>query len=542
MLNHLIAAAGLAAVLFGTGATAVTHGDEQYQDVRDGKFLVLLNGPNTGTSRAPVYLEPAIDVVDPLTMTRVTTIAINYTDHGLDPASFAGWSDAAYAERNCAAAQAQLLMANTRGGTIVVVDTAVEEVVSIVASGSGHRYVHGYVIPEYQEFWAHADDTAEFDVLHYGKSLTELEHEAITAMVGDPGHGKLLWDPDTLPIGYASNTREGFLYQLDLEEPVMKQHWNISGMGHTTCGGTHGLAYSSTNKHVYATCSQAGLLEFDPEAGAVVAMHAPMTGGQVYSSHDGKYLVDIDKYNSQIHLLTPGATGGASDTIFAPVKIPDGVSESPDKPAFLSYKYRGKDGNLHVMDRIFSGLTKPNTMDGVGSGFAVIDTCEVEAEPERAHTLSIVPAGNIVSSGTYTYRTIKRGGLWVAVPTDYAPPEAGLSDGSAAVSLMHALTLDVSYVELSASSPKAAYWAPKRCGAVPDDKPLMVDCSAPIKDRFNTASTPDGNSDNGKGDDGTTAAGAPTTTVQTTANAESGSEAVAFGGVAAVVVATANFL
>lgn len=385
---------------------------------------------------------------------------------------FGGWSDAVYMQkRSCGASNAQIILANDMGGYVHVIDTSLQQLVSSIVIGPLTRPVHSYAIPPLSQFWSHADGSGTFEVINIEENLSGLAHAQVTAHVDDPGHGKLLWDPDLLPLAYASNTAEGFVYEINLSAtpPAITQTLNTTWNG-MTCSGTHGMAYSSVNHHVYATCSGPagtfGLAEIDPTAWTVVQIITGFNGGQAYESADGEYVVDIDKGNSLIHVVSPGANGVASTRAFPSVPC----SGNPDKVAFFQYS----DSTGNIQDRIFFSLTSPQSQDGTGGGVAWIDTAELEADAFGGATCNHVEAGNVKRGGFSTHRSILRAGRHIVVPTDYPPTYQNASSpwmGQAAVSLVNAsFPSHVMYAYVN-DGPSRVAWAPDSCTATPATPP-----------------------------------------------------------------------
>lgn len=176
---------------------AIQHGDEKFESIYGGLFYTFCDGDESHL--------PSVDIVDPNTMRVLKSIsAPNGTT----------WADATYVE-TCEANSAQLILVGDRGrNKIHIIDTSIQELVKEI--NMSIRPVHTYAIPSRQEFWAHSDGDGVFDVIHYGLDHGKLYHEDIIAYDNTPGHGKLLWDDDLMPYAYASNTREGVVYEYDM--------------------------------------------------------------------------------------------------------------------------------------------------------------------------------------------------------------------------------------------------------------------------------------------------------------------------------------
>lgn len=140
--------------------------------------------------------------------------------------------------------------------------------------------------------------------------------EDVVAHIDAPGHGKLLWDPALWPFGYASNTRESFVYEFNLVTKEVTRTINLTATNEDLhCSATHGLAYSSINGHIYATCSNGGLIEINPDSWTVVQKLVGFNGGQVYQSADETVIIDINKNENKIHIALPRAHGQPSEIV-----------------------------------------------------------------------------------------------------------------------------------------------------------------------------------------------------------------------------------
>jgi len=334
------------------------------------------------------------------------------------------------------------VIANERGGRIVVIDAdkaiAGEGVDAIVTTlPMGERPVHSYAIPHIDgkgnvgEYWSHSDGDGHFDVVKVG-NWDDLHVPEVTAHVGVPGHGKLLWDSDLWPYGYATNTNEGYIYEIDLENYNMTRHIKFTTHSEdpdSHCKGTHGIAYSRINKHIYATCSgneteggEKGLVEVNVEGDQLVLVkkHTNARGGQVYESPDGEWIVDIDKSNDEIVFLQANEPGEVSSVEYVVAASKDhcalndqtGCAGMPDKVAF----YEMPDGSTNF----FFSLTSPNDEAG-NDGVGFINSKDLGTQD----TLTHLPGG----SGGSKYRSIFAGGDYVATIMAYPHQGIMLVDG-----------------------------------------------------------------------------------------------------------------
>ena len=139
------------------------------------------------------------------------------------------------------------------------------------------------------------------------------------------------------------------------------------------CKGTHGLAYSKENKHVYATCSgnateggEGGLVEINPEGDQLVLVkkHTNARGGQVYESSDGKWIVGIDKANDEVVFLEANEPGEVSSVAHIVSASEDhcalddqsGCPGKPDKVAFFNMP----DGSVNFFFSFTAGESFPS--------------------------------------------------------------------------------------------------------------------------------------------------------------------------------------
>merc|ERR1739848_635421 len=405
----LIIAMNIAALLtfaLALGAVScVQHGDERLASVPGGYFFAFTNGNCTanralGTTECGDGPRPTIDVVDPREMKVVASVPITET---YGPVV---WADPVYMEKCEESGPPKgYVLANERGGRIVIIDAA--------------QAIAG-------EFWSHSDGDGHFDVVKLG-FWDDIHVPEITAHVETPGHGKLLWDSDLWPYGYASNTAEPYLIEIDLRNYNKTRHIKFTTHEEdpdSHCMGTHGLAYSKYNKHIYATCSgndtvggENGLVEVNPEGDEMVLVkkHTNARGGQVYESLDGKWIVAIDKANDEIVFLEARGTGEESSVEYVVAASKDhcalddqeGCGGKPDKVAF----YDMPDGSVNFFFRSHEPQNKNGT-DGVG----FINSKNLGTQD----TLTNIPGG----SGGSKYRSIYSGGDHVA--TIMAHPYDGI--------------------------------------------------------------------------------------------------------------------
>jgi len=403
MLTYIILA-----TIIGT-ALSVQYGDEKFANIpiTDGKFYAFCNGGN-GKG-------PSIDIIDPNKAVGATGSVVS-----IKVDATTEWSDSVYME-SCASKKPYVLVADREKDQIYVVDPITQKILKKVAMSE--KPVHVYAVAQSGEFWAHADDAGVFDIINIDKATGSLFKEDLKVHAKTPGHGKLLFDEAMFPKGYASNTREPRVFEIDMKthKPTRSFDFGSHNKSHPLyCPGTHGLAYSKVNGHIFATCSGVGLMEMNPTGNSfdAIARHAGVTGGQVYESPDEKHIVTLDKSGGAVHLLTPGATGKKASKSFPSIVGkglgPKKTSGSPDKPVFT----KNADGGT----RLFVSLTSPNTGTdalAAGSGVGWVDLNEVEKNAKTAQTLNYIPAGSVKKGSRYTYRSIATGGNYVATGAAY---------------------------------------------------------------------------------------------------------------------------
>jgi hypothetical protein len=76
-------------------------------------------------------------------------------------------------------------------------------------------------------------------------------------------HGKLLWDPSLLPLAYATNVGEQFVYEIDLVNRTLLATYDVSKdlPNDGSCVGTHSIQYSSVNRQYVSNCCRQHCLE-----------------------------------------------------------------------------------------------------------------------------------------------------------------------------------------------------------------------------------------------------------------------------------------
>jgi len=425
-------------VLLVPTARAVQYGDERHNLVPGGKFLVMSLGDCADENAESVRGETecsAVDVVNPQTMENEGS----YNIPGV------GWGDGIYMEvcpeRGATDDEGTgyFLISDAAKNRMFVWDTAKllagDTDFQIAELPTGERPVHSYGIPRTQEFWTHPDGDGTFDVVKL-KKWDDLHVPDIKAHIDAPGHGKLLWDDNLWPYGYVTNVMEPVVLEVNLETHDMVRRIQMTNeAGDALCGGTHGIAYSRINGHVYATCSDnegsgepAGLVEVDPsgEELVLVKKHTECPGGQVYEDAAEDWVVCGDTYGDQIVFLKPGAPGMTSSAEYVVMGSPSNcaletVDEDqqgcPGMPSAKPTFHTKEDGTINV----FFANTKPADET---AGISWINTEDLGTQD----TLNHVGGGG----QGYKYRPVKAGGGFVAASTDTPSDGIMLIDGETA--------------------------------------------------------------------------------------------------------------
>jgi hypothetical protein len=184
--------------------------------------------------------------------------------------------------------------------------------------------------------------------------------------VEEANHGKLLWDEGShlKSHGYATSTGESHLFIIDMDSKEQLGTYDFSSdVKNTTCTGTHAIAYSSQNNHLYLECAgPGGVLEFDvqdPVAPVFVAQHETATGA-LYETPDSAFVVASDKEGDKLHLFTPNGNGEASSIEF--------VVDVPGHPSTVSFYPRHRNGDTRdwIACMPLTENTNRNHMDANG--------------------------------------------------------------------------------------------------------------------------------------------------------------------------------
>jgi hypothetical protein len=203
------------------------------------------------------------------------------------------------------------------------------------------RGVHAYAVWPRNEFYSHSDGDGHFYVIHLS-DLSKHSHK-VSAMSEAPFHGKLLWDEDPNELGnrgFATSTGEQFLFEIDLETKTQVTKYDFSGdlLPNSGCLGLHAIAYSATNNHVFAECTDGGgTLEFDVSENGIAFVHQHLNvTGALYETPDGAFVTASNKDLNMLHVFTPGSSGTPS-SIETEVKM-------PGRPSAVTFLSNGKGG------------------------------------------------------------------------------------------------------------------------------------------------------------------------------------------------------
>jgi hypothetical protein len=187
------------------------------------------------------------------------------------------------------------------------------------------------------QFWTHSDGDGYFYVINLD-DVTKHTGKPILAKSEEANHGKLLWDESghLTKHGFATSTGERIVFIID-----MVTHDQVGMYNYTDdltlenpryCMGTHAIAYSSTNNHVYLECvAGGGTLELDvndPENPLFVAQHKEASGS-LYETPDASLVVASDKTGNKLHVFKPAGKGQTSSIEFV-VDVPG----HPSTPTF----------------------------------------------------------------------------------------------------------------------------------------------------------------------------------------------------------------
>lgn len=187
----------------------------------------------------------------------------------------------------------------------------------------------------------------------------------IQAKVDEANHGKLLWDENShlSKLGYATSTGETHLFIIDMISKEQIGTYDFSGdVDTSTCQGTHAIAYSMLNNHLYLECTGGGgTLEIDVNDSInpkFVTQHDGATGA-LYETPDGVFVVASDKGGNKLHIFKPNGNGAASSI--------DYVVDVPGHPSTVSFWPRSDDDHDFIACMPLTENTNRNHMDANGN-------------------------------------------------------------------------------------------------------------------------------------------------------------------------------
>lgn len=255
--------------------------------------------------------ENEIAIIDPVSGVVTKTLVVETTR----------WSDTVYMERG----DLHYIFANDRGNhEVVVIDTVKEEVVHRVALADGANVVHSYGVHWLDTFFTHSDGLGYFDTIHLD-SPRDLHDVKVPAKEATAGHGKLLFHEDLGSRAFVTNVNEPILLEIDLLTRETVRTHRFDEAANFDCKGTHSIAYSPANKHVYAQCSggSSGTVEINTQTNEIVKKWTwPDDGNPTpYTAPHDEFIVLVDKKESTVHVLQ--ARAGSATKEFAPVVFAD---------------------------------------------------------------------------------------------------------------------------------------------------------------------------------------------------------------------------
>lgn len=130
----------------------------------------------------------------------------------------------------------------------------------------------------------------------------------------------------------------------------------------STCVGTHAIAYSSLNNHLYVECTGGGgALELDvndPTNPKFVKQHDGATGA-LYETPDEAFVLASDKGGNKLHIFVPNGNGTASSI--------DYVVSVPGHPSTISFWPRSEENHDFIACMPLTENTNRNHMDAEGN-------------------------------------------------------------------------------------------------------------------------------------------------------------------------------
>jgi hypothetical protein len=255
------------------------------------------------------------------------------------------------------------------------------------------------------EIWSRADGEGNFDVISL-EDVTKLAKADVTESPEVANrHGKLIFDEELNGVGYITNTQDQGIYKFNLDSAVAPVFFNFTTLNTLgkVCKGTHGIAYSKVNQHLYVECTgSTGTWEFDTKTGTVVAVYDSIFG-QLFSSPDDRFVFAVNGNQAKIEVFSAGANGAQSDQPY------HDISFSNSKISKIAFT---PESSYHNISDVKDWIVWASLNDGVqGVGWADIgQVLSTNGQGSASQNYSVLAAG----SGSST-RNIKAGGRWVAV-------------------------------------------------------------------------------------------------------------------------------
>jgi len=365
------ATTAISALLALTAVSAVKYGDEYYGNLEGGRFWA--------------FHSAGVSVINPETCAIEATITKDLSGKNL-PAS---WYDVIYMEKNADRTDRMITGAPKNGYVIINSAETVNDGHLDTSGGTGEvfvfsanpanlnqpvvsqvyigpRPVHSYGVYPRDEYWAHSDGDGHFYIIKLD-DIDEHTGKPVQAKVEEANHGKLLWDEDEnlKRHGFATSTGERHLFVMDMvtHDLIKTYDYNFDLQGpNSTCFGTHAIAYSGKNQHLYLECTgPGGILEFDvsdPENPVFVYQHIAVTGS-LYETPDGMFVVASDKGGNKITVFDPQATGAASSIAH--------TIDAPGNPSTVTFFPTGTDKGDFIACAPLTGNANKNHMYPDGS-------------------------------------------------------------------------------------------------------------------------------------------------------------------------------
>jgi YVTN family beta-propeller protein len=355
-------------------------GDEKYALDHRGHFYVFAAGQ--------------ILIIDPMDSKIVKTLG--------DSSYPLIWGDSVFAVDK-KSGKRYMFSADRTSNSMYVIDTEKMELVSKIPVGNSP--VHIYFVEHRNEIWSRADGEGNFDVISL-EDVTKLAKADVTESPEVANkHGKLIYDEELNGVGYITNTQDQGIYKFNLDStaaPVFLNFTESNTLG-KVCKGTHGIAYSNVNQHLFVECTgSTGTWEFDTKTGSVVAVYDSIFG-QLFSSPDDRFVFAVNGNQAKIEVFSSALNGAQSNQPY------HDISFSNSKISKIAFT---PESSYHNVSDVKDWIVWATLNDGAqGVGWADIgEVLNTNGQGVLSKNFSVLAAG----SGSST-RNIKAGGRWVAV-------------------------------------------------------------------------------------------------------------------------------